>query len=75
MHITGACLLVQVQRGIPRRQVRELAPGLLLVQSLAPESTRTLHLQDCNIMNAMHKICICVYTNAMICNILMRDDS
>jgi hypothetical protein len=55
---TRACLRVWVQRGVLRWQVRELAPGLLLVQFLAPESAHTLHPQDCNLTNAMHKIFI-----------------
>jgi hypothetical protein len=58
MHKTGACLQMLMQRGVPRRQAWELAPGLLLAQFLAPESTRTLRPRDYNLMNAMHKIYI-----------------
>jgi hypothetical protein len=47
-----------VQRGVPQRQVRELAPRLL-VRLLALESARTLRPRDYNLMNAMHKICVC----------------
>jgi hypothetical protein len=43
MHKTGACLQLRVWRKVPRRRARELVPGLLPVESLAIESTRTLH--------------------------------
>jgi hypothetical protein len=48
-----------VQWGVPQRQVRELALGLLLVRLLAPESAHTLHPRGYNLINAMHKIYVC----------------
>jgi hypothetical protein len=72
MHKIDACLRVRVQRGVSRRQARELDPRLLLAQSLAPGPTRTLRPQGCNLMNAIHKIYIYIYIYiyAMICNFL-----
>lgn len=68
MHKTGACLQMLMQRGVPRRQAWELAPGLLLAQFLAPELTCTLCPQGCNLTNVMHKIYIHKYYGMQILN-------
>jgi hypothetical protein len=58
MHKIGACLQVRMQRGVPQRQLRELALRLL-VRLLASELACTLRPRGYNLTNAMHKLYVC----------------